>query len=138
MERKPNLFVRFVRMDNVSERILSLVNDEMTNKERNDLIAKEIKVIQKENSENGKYVVSVKSFFQGNEYYYFVYQDYKDVRLVGTPPASIEKFGGDTDNWEWPRHTGDFSMFRVYGDSNGNPQNILKKHSFKTKTSPSC
>ncbi|MFM7757707.1 MAG: S46 family peptidase, partial [Crocinitomicaceae bacterium] len=56
-----------------------------------------------------------------NEFYYFVYQDYKDVRLVGTPPNSIGKFGGDTDNWEWPRHTGDFSMFRVYADANGNP-----------------
>jgi hypothetical protein len=76
---------------------------------------------QKENSENGKYVVEVKSFYQGNEYYYFVYQDYNDVRLVGTPPNSIGKFGGDTDNWEWPRHTGDFSIFRVYADKNGNP-----------------
>jgi hypothetical protein len=66
-------------------------------------------------------VVSVRSFFQGNEYYYFVFQDYKDVRLVGTPPSSIGKFGGDTDNWEWPRHTGDFSMFRIYADANGNP-----------------
>jgi hypothetical protein len=77
--------------------------------------------IEKENNEGGKYVVSVRSFFQGNEFYYFVYQDFKDVRLVGTPPNSIGKFGGDTDNWEWPRHTGDFSMFRIYADANGNP-----------------
>src|SRR5690606_26850992 len=60
-------------------------------------------------------------FFNGYECYYFVYQDYTDVRLVGPPPENIGKFGGDTDNWEWPRHTGDFSMFRVYSDANGNP-----------------
>lgn len=78
-------------------------------------------MIEKENNEGGKYTVSVRSFFQGNEFYYFVYQDYKDVRLVGTPPESVGKYGGDTDNWEWPRHTGDFSMFRVYADANGQP-----------------
>lgn len=103
-ELKPkSLYVRFfVRMDDVSKRILSKVNDKMTEKEREAAINKEIDAIQKENSEGGKYTVSVKSFFQGNEYYYFVYQDYKDVRLVGTPPESVGKFGGDTDNWEWP------------------------------------
>lgn len=123
LERKPkSLSVRFfVRMDDVSKRILSVVNDKMTESERAQAIAQESKKIEDENSEGGKYVVSVRSFFQGNEYYYFVYQDYNDVRLVGTPPSSIGKFGGDTDNWEWPRHTGDFSMFRVYTDKNGNP-----------------
>ncbi len=122
-EMKPNsLYVRFfVRMDDVSKRILSKVNDKMTEAEREKAIAEEIKLIEKENNENGKYTVSVRPFFQGNEYYYFVYQDYKDVRLVGTPPESIGKFGGDTDNWEWPRQTGDFSMFRVYADKDGNP-----------------
>lgn len=123
-ELKPpsELSVRFfVRMDDVSKRILSKVNSSMTEAEREKAINQEIALIEKENNEGGKYTVSVKSFFQGNEYYYFVYQDYKDVRLVGTPPESIGKFGGDTDNWEWPRHTGDFSMFRVYADANGNP-----------------
>lgn len=122
-EIKPSsLFVRFfVRMDDVSKRILSKVNDKMTELEREAAINKEIALIEKENNEGGKYTVSVKSFFQGNEFYYFVYQDYKDVRLVGTPPESIGKFGGDTDNWEWPRHTADFSMFRIYADANGNP-----------------
>ncbi len=122
-ELKPkSLFVRFfVRMDDVSKRILSLVNDDMSEKERQQTINKEIAKIEKENSENGKYIVNVKSFYNGNEFYYFVYQDYHDVRLVGTPPNSIGKFGGDTDNWEWPRHTGDFAIFRVYGDNNGNP-----------------
>lgn len=122
-ELKPkSLYVRFfVRMDDVSKRILSKVNDTMTETERNKVIQQEISLIEKENSENGKYTVSVRPFFQGNEYYYFVYQDYTDVRLVGTPPESVGKFGGDTDNWEWPRQTGDFSMFRVYADKNGNP-----------------
>jgi hypothetical protein len=122
-EMKPkSLFVRFfVRMDDVSSRILGKVNDSMTEAEREKMIKDEIALIEKENSDNGKYTVNVRSFFQGNEYYYFVYQDYKDVRLVGTPPNNIGKFGGDTDNWEWPRHTGDFSMFRVYADNEGNP-----------------
>lgn len=122
-EMKPSsLYVRFfVRMDDVSKRILSKVNDSMTEAEREKAINQEIAAIEKENNEGGKYTVSVRSFFQGNEYYYFVYQDYKDVRLVGTPPESLGKFGGDTDNWEWPRHTADFSMFRVYADKDGNP-----------------
>ncbi|WP_400262394.1 S46 family peptidase [Sphingobacterium sp. SG20118] len=127
-ELKPkSLYVRFfVRMDDVSKRILSLVNDKMSESERQKVVNQEIAKIEKENSENGKYIVNVKSFYNGNEYYYFVYQDYTDVRLVGTPPNSIGKFGGDTDNWEWPRHTGDFSIFRVYGDSNGNPAEYAK------------
>ncbi|CAH8283079.1 peptidase S46-like protein [Mariniflexile fucanivorans] len=122
-ELKPeSLYVRFfVRMDDVSKRILSLVNDKMSEKEREATINKEIAKIEKENNEGGKYTVSVRPFYQGNEYYYFVYEDYKDVRLVGTPPESVGKYGGDTDNWEWPRHTGDFSLFRVYADENGNP-----------------
>jgi V8-like Glu-specific endopeptidase len=127
-ELKPKkLSVRFfVRMDDVSKRILSLVNDSMTEAEREATINREIAKIEQENNEGGKYTVSVKSFYQGNEFYYFVYQDYNDVRLVGTPPASVGKFGGDTDNWEWPRHTGDFSLFRVYADKDGNPAEYSK------------
>ena len=122
-ELKPKkLSVRFfVRMDDVSKRILAQVNDKMSETEREAAINREIAKIEQENSEGGKYTVSVKSFYQGNEFYYFVYQDYNDVRLVGTPPANIGKFGGDTDNWEWPRQTGDFSLFRVYADRDGNP-----------------
>jgi len=122
-ELKPkSLSVRFfVRMDDVSQRILSKLNDSMSEADREKTINQEIAKIEKENNDGGKYTVSVKSFYNGNEFYYFVYQDYTDVRLVGTPPNSIGKFGGDTDNWEWPRHTGDFSLFRVYGDKDGNP-----------------
>ena len=119
-----SLYVRFfVRMDDVSKRILSKVNDKMTEAEREKAVNQEIALIEKENNEGGKYTVSVRPFFQGNEYYYFVYQDYKDVRFVGAPPESLGKFGGDTDNWEWPRHTADFSMFRIYADATGNPAN---------------
>lgn len=127
-ELKPeSLSVRFfVRMDDVSERILSQVNTSMTEKDREAAINREIAKIEQENNEGGKYTVSVRSFYQGNEYYYFVYQDYNDVRLVGTPPESVGKYGGDTDNWEWPRHTGDFSLFRVYADENGNPASYSK------------
>ncbi|MDO4729273.1 MAG: S46 family peptidase [Bacteroidota bacterium] len=111
----------FVRMDNVTDRILAVLNDNLTEKQREQRINQEIAKIQSENDQGGKYTVSVRSFFQGNEFYYFVYQDYKDVRLVGTPPDMIGRFGGDTDNWEWPRHTGDFTLFRIYTDAQGNP-----------------
>ena len=71
--------------------------------------------------ENGKYSASVESLYYNNKFYLFVYQVYRDVRLVGAPPSSIGKFGGDTDNWMWPRHTGDFSIFRIYADKNNQP-----------------
>ena len=122
-EMKPSsLYVRFfVRMDDCTKRILAVTNPSMSEADREKAINAEIAKIEKENNEGGKYTVSVRPFFQGNEYYYFVYQDYKDVRLVGTPPESLGKFGGDTDNWEWPRHTADFSMFRVYANADGTP-----------------
>lgn len=116
------LYVRFLeRMGDATDRINKKLNNDMSAAEREATIAAEYKAIQAENSENGKYTVVVKDFFNGNEFYYFVYRDYTDIRLVGTPPASLGKYGGDTDNWEWPRHTADFSIFRVYGDKNGNP-----------------
>lgn len=117
-----DLYVRFlVRMDDATQRINSKLNNKMTGEERKAVIDAETKAIQSENSENGKYTVVVRDFFNGNEFYYFVYQDYKDIRLVGAPPSSLGKFGGDTDNWEWPRHTADFTVFRVYADAAGNP-----------------
>lgn len=117
-----DLYVRFlVRMDDATQRINSKLNNNMSAAERKAVIDAESKAIQTENSENGKYTVVVRDFFNGNEFYYFVYQDYKDIRLVGAPPSSLGKFGGDTDNWEWPRHTADFTVFRVYADAAGNP-----------------
>ena len=110
-----------VRMEDVTEQVLSVVNDTMTWAERNAAIAAISKELELAASEDGKYNPIVSAFFEGNEYYMFVYRVYTDVRLVGTPPSSIGKFGGDTDNWMWPRHTGDFSIFRVYADAEGNP-----------------
>ena len=122
-ELKPkDLFVRFlVQMGDVTKRMKSVVNDKMTMQERNAAQSAEMQRIQKELSKDGAYTVHVRSFYEGNEFYYFVYEDFPDVRLVGTPTESVGKFGGDTDNWEWPRHTGDFSLFRVYSDKNGKP-----------------
>lgn len=122
-ELKPkDLFVRFlVQMGDVTTRMKSVVNESMTSQERSNALNAEMQKIQNELSNNGAYTVHVRSFYEGNEFYFFVYEDYPDVRLVGTPTESIGKFGGDTDNWEWPRHTGDFSLFRVYSDKNGRP-----------------
>ena len=110
-----------VRMEDVTEQIFSVLNDTMSWTERNQAIAAKAKELEIAASEDGKYNPIIKGFFEGNEYYMFVYKVYTDVRLVGTPPSSIGKFGGDTDNWMWPRHTGDFSIFRVYADANGEP-----------------
>jgi hypothetical protein len=118
----PNLSVSFlVRIEDVSTQILEVVNNEMTEEERGIAIRNKSKELQDEAKGDSDYRVSVRSFYEGNEYYLFVYEVYTDVRLVGAPPSSIGKFGADTDNWMWPRHTGDFSMFRVYTGKDGKP-----------------
>jgi hypothetical protein len=119
----PGLTVRFlVRMEDVTAIISDgLFDSGKTMAEIRDSINARSKVLQKEASEDDKYIARVTSFYNGNEFYLFVYQVFNDVRLVGTPPENIGKFGADTDNWMWPRHTGDFSVFRVYADSNNNP-----------------
>ena len=123
-EEKPNegLFVRFlVRMEDVSERVNSALNAEMTEAERAAKISEISDEIVEEATDGNDYEANVKSFFHGNEFYLFMYEVFNDVRLVGAPPSSIGKFGGDTDNWMWPRHTGDFSLFRVYTAPDGSP-----------------
>ncbi|NLJ08143.1 MAG: S46 family peptidase, partial [Sphingobacteriales bacterium] len=118
----PGLTVKFlVRMEDVSDIVLKDVDDGMTETERNKIIMTNISKIEADAKATGNFVVSVKSFFAGNKFYLLVYEEYKDVRLVGAPPSSIGKFGADTDNWMWPRHTGDFSIFRVYTDKEGKP-----------------
>ncbi len=104
----------------VSQQIISLV-DTLTGTERQHAVDSLCSIIEKEAHERTQLDASVKSFFYGNTYILFLTQTYKDVRLVGTPPSSIGKFGGDTDNWMWPRHTGDFSFFRVYCAPDGSP-----------------
>ena len=109
------------RMADVTDSILPNISDTLKGSERTAAIRKITSQLKKNASEDGKYNVVIKSFFSGNEYYMFVYEVFKDVRLVGAPPSSIGKFGGDTDNWMWPRHTGDFSIFRVYTAPDGSP-----------------
>ncbi len=110
-----------IRMEDVTKVILDEVKDDMDYQDQQAAIRKKIKELETAASENGKYNPVIKGFFEGNEYYMFVYQVFPDVRLVGVANSSIGKFGGDTDNWMWPRHTGDFSIFRVYADKDGNP-----------------
>jgi hypothetical protein len=118
----PDMTASFlVRMENVTDEVLGVVLSDMDWQARNKAINAKIKDLEAAASEDGKYNPVIKGFFEGNEYYMFVYQVYTDVRLVGVANESIGKFGGDTDNWMWPRHTGDFSIFRVYADKDGNP-----------------
>ena len=118
----PDMTASFlVRMEDVTKDVLGVVTDDMDYDEQQMAKRAKMKELETAASENGKYYPMVKSFYEGNEYYMFVYQVFPDVRLVGVANASIGKFGGDTDNWMWPRHTGDFSIFRVYADKDGNP-----------------
>jgi hypothetical protein len=110
-----------VYMEDVTTRALDAVNAGMTEKDRNDLIASNIKAIVAKAIEGTHYKAYVRPFFYGNQYFLFVTEVFEDVRLVGAPPSSIGKFGGDTDNWMWPRHTGDFSVFRIYAGKDNKP-----------------
>ncbi|WP_423128416.1 S46 family peptidase [Gaoshiqia sp. Z1-71] len=117
----PGLIVRFLeRMDDVTDSILSgtegLEGDQLAAK-----IKRNTRSAESVFSEKGKFEAVVKPIFHGNQYFVYIYKVYRDVRLVGAPPSSIGKFGGDTDNWMWPRHTGDFSIFRIYADRNNEP-----------------
>jgi hypothetical protein len=116
----------FVRMEDVTDSIIPFLSDTMSASGRSAKI-KEISGRLKKNADpDKKYHVNVTSFFNGNEYYLFVYEVHRDVRLVGAPPSAIGKFGGDTDNWMWPRHTGDFSILRVYTAPDGSPADYSK------------
>ena len=118
----PGLSVIFLReMRDVTSEVLYQVTDDMTEEKRQASIAENMKRIIAEVEKETQYKVSIKPFFLGNEYYLLLNEVYTDVRLVGCPPSNIGKFGGDTDNWVWPRHTGDFSVFRVYADKDGHP-----------------
>lgn len=110
-----------VRIEDVTTRILNELNPNMSETERTAKVRQMYKTIEGEATNGNGYNASVKSFFNGNEYYLFVYETFTDVRLVGAPPESVGKYGGDTDNWMWPRHTGDFSLLRVYGNKDNKP-----------------
>lgn len=110
-----------IRMEDVSAIINKELNSTMTAEERAAKIKELSAVLTKDAVAGTHYEAFVRDFYDGNEFYLFVKETFKDVRLVGTPPQSVGKFGGDTDNWMWPRHTADFSMFRVYGGSDNKP-----------------
>lgn len=118
----PRLSATFlVRIEDVTEKVLDGVTDGMSEQDRNNIINSARREIAAEATKDTHYNAQVSSFFGGNNFYLLVYEVYRDVRFVGAPPSSIGKYGHDTDNWEWPRHTGDFSVFRVYMAPDGKP-----------------
>ena len=124
-EELPNkgLTVSFLeRMEDVTHIILKGYNSEMTEDDRVALVKKNSDELIAEVVKAGNGLrATVEALYYGNQYFLFLYREYSDIRLVGAPPSSIGKFGGDTDNWMWPRHTGDFSIFRIYADKDNNP-----------------
>jgi len=118
----PGLTVAFLqRMEDVTAQVLLNITSAMNEQQRADSIKAASARISKANLPEGSYRVDVKPLYKGNQYFMYIYEIYKDIRLVGAPPSAIGKFGGDTDNWMWPRHTGDFSIFRIYADKDNQP-----------------
>ncbi len=119
----PGLTVKFLdRMEDVTSEVLKGIKPKMSEEKRNALIKKNTEAIIKKAADASLGLVAqVNALYYGNQYFLYVFREYRDVRLVGAPPSSIGKFGGETDNWMWPRHTGDFSIFRIYADKDGNP-----------------
>ena len=108
-------------MVDVTEKVLFGITNQTTDEERAEIIQNNIKGIIESAKKDTDYEVTVESFYIGNQYFLMYNEVFKDVRMVGAPPSNIGKFGGDTDNWVWPRHTGDFSIFRIYVDKDGKP-----------------
>jgi hypothetical protein len=125
----PGMFANFlIRIEDVTEQILADVKPDMSDADRSSAINEARLAIEKKGAEATGYRATVSSFYGGNYFYLLVYERYTDVRLVGAPPSSIGKFGSDTDNWVWPRHTGDFSVFRVYSGPDGKPAPYSKEN----------
>ncbi|MDH4473304.1 MAG: S46 family peptidase [Fluviicola sp.] len=118
----PGLTATFmIRMEDVSATVLKELNNSMTAAQRAAKIKEVTDILVKDATNGTNYEAFVRDFYDGNEFYLFVKETFTDIRLVGTPPQSAGKFGGDTDNWEWPRHTADFSMFRIYSGKDNKP-----------------
>jgi len=116
-----------VRMDDVTMRMRDGIKEGMSMMEMDALLLKNKKIVEEEyKTKHPKLGLQIKAFNYGNQYFAIVTKSYNDVRFVGAPPSEIGKFGGDTDNWVWPRHTGDFSMFRIYADKNNEPAGYSK------------
>lgn len=112
---------RMVRIEDVTTAIFFGINSSLTPRERDSILRSNVTQLIKDATLGTHYEADIKPFNYGNDYYIIVKEIFKDVRLVGTPPNSIGKFGGDTDNWVWPRHTGDFSVFRIYAGTDNKP-----------------
>ncbi|HRG58337.1 MAG TPA: S46 family peptidase [Bacteroidia bacterium] len=118
----PGLYVTFIiSMKDVTEEVLASIGNQMTESSREKAIQEKIKSIESKAKEGSEYGATVKSFYNGNQYFLFMTETFNDIRLVGAPPSNIAKFGSDTDNWMWPRHTGDFSLFRIYANKDNKP-----------------
>ena len=119
----PGLTVRFLeRMEDVTDVVLKGYKAKMTEEQRLALVKKNSDKLKEQATKEGNGLkASVEALYYGNQYFLFVFREYRDVRLVGAPPSSIGKFGGETDNWMWPRHTGDFSIFRIYAGQDNMP-----------------
>jgi hypothetical protein len=118
----PGLTATFIiRMEDVSATILKELTADMTSEQRAAKVRELSAILEKDAVNGTNYEAFVRDFYNGNEFYLFVKETFTDIRLVGTPPQSAGKFGGDTDNWMWPRHTADFSMFRIYSGSDNKP-----------------
>ena len=125
----PGLTVTFlVRMEDVTDKMMQGLKKGMTEADRSKIITQNSDLIIREATKGSKYEARVRPFYNGNQYILMINQIYRDIRLVGAPPSNIGKFGGDTDNWMWPRHTGDFSIFRIYADKDGNPATYSKNN----------
>ncbi len=125
----PGLVVSIlVRMEDVTERYFEGTDPNNTEEENDRIMAANRRAIEKLGSEEGRYSASVEMLYYGNQAFLFVYEVFRDIRLVGAPPSSIGKFGGDTDNWMWPRHTGDFSVFRIYVDKANRPADYSEEN----------
>ncbi len=117
-----DLYVDFiVRIDDVTNQVLEGITDDISVKEQQRIIQSNIDKVKRNTQKEDWQKTKVKSFYKGNQYFLFVFERFEDIRLVGAPPTSIGKFGHDTDNWVFPRHTGDFSLFRIYADKNNRP-----------------
>ncbi len=123
------LFVTFLkRMEDVTDRVLNGVTEDMDDAKREEMIGSNSEMIRKSAIDGTGFTASVRPFYMGNQYFLLVYETFNDVRLVGAPPSAIGKFGGETDNWVWPRHTGDFSLFRVYANKDNKPAPFSKEN----------
>ena len=132
-----------VRIEDISAKVLEGVDNKLPSKERQSLIDKNIEKVRAETQKETYENIVIRPFYEGNEYYMFITVTYRDVRLVGTPPDFIGKYGADTDNWIWPRHTGDFAIFRIYADKDNKPADysvdnvpFTPKHSLPISVTP--